>query len=149
MLRILRRHERASRGQTLVEFALVLPVFLLVFMGIVDFGRAIYTYNTLSNSAREGARVAIVDQRVSGGVSAAARRAADLSLTLSVDPATDVDVVYTEPIANGACPSRAIGCIATVTVRDQYRAITPIISNIIGPINLEASTALVIEFTNP
>src|ERR671912_110155 len=45
---------RRDRGQALVEFALVLPLFLL--------GRAVFAYNTLTNAAREGARLAIVNQ---------------------------------------------------------------------------------------
>jgi Flp pilus assembly protein TadG len=136
-------------GQSLVEFALILPVLLLIFMGILDFGRAVFAYNALSNAAREGARVAIVDQSTSGGVSAAAQRAADSATNLSIDPSTDVDVAYTEPVANGPCLSHAIGCIATVTVRDQFQAITPIIGSIVGPIDLESTTSLVIESTNP
>ena len=51
---------RKSRGQTLVEFALILPIFVLLLVGIFDFGRAIYAYNTISNAAREAVRVAIV-----------------------------------------------------------------------------------------
>jgi Flp pilus assembly protein TadG len=49
-----------SRGQALVEFSLILPVFLLMLMGIVDVGRAIWAQNSLASAAREGARFAIV-----------------------------------------------------------------------------------------
>jgi hypothetical protein len=144
----MRTSRRPSAGQSLAEFALVLPVLLLLFMGILDFGRAVYAYNTLSNAAREGARVAIVDQNAPAGVPAGAQRAADQATGLGVDPSTDVDVTYTAPDGSG-CPTRAIGCVATVDVRHQFRAITPIIGNIVGPIDLESSTALVIEYTNP
>ena len=51
---------RRDRGQGLVEIALVLPVFLLIVLGTIDFGRAIYIYSVMSNGAREGARYAIV-----------------------------------------------------------------------------------------
>ena len=43
-----------------MEFALVLPLLLLVIAGIVDFGRAFFTQIELTNAAREGARTAIV-----------------------------------------------------------------------------------------
>jgi Flp pilus assembly protein TadG len=56
----LRRPDR--RGQSLVEFGLILPIFLLMVFGIVDFGRAVFAYSTLNNAAREAARVAVVDQ---------------------------------------------------------------------------------------
>lgn len=45
-----------ERGQSMTEFALVLPILLLIFMGIFDFGRMIFLYSQLSNGAREGAR---------------------------------------------------------------------------------------------
>ena len=51
-----------SRGQSLVEFALVLPLFLLLFMAVMDFGTAVFTYNSLTNAAREGVRLAVVNQ---------------------------------------------------------------------------------------
>src|SRR5690242_3682361 len=117
-------------------------------MGILDFGRAIYAYNTLSNAAREGARVAIVDQTVTSGVAVGAQRAADQATGLGVNPSTDVDVTYTAPDGS-ACPSHALGCTATVDVRYGFRALTPIISSIVGPIDLEATTALIIENTKP
>ena len=52
---------RREAGQELVEFALILPLLLLLFLGIIEFGRAILAYNTIANAAREGARYGIVD----------------------------------------------------------------------------------------
>jgi Flp pilus assembly protein TadG len=54
------RHERRSRGQAMVEFALVAPIFFLLLFSIIEFGRAIYYVQMLNNAAREGARYAIV-----------------------------------------------------------------------------------------
>jgi hypothetical protein len=53
-------NRRRSRGQALVEFAVVLPVFLVAVLAIFDLGRVIWARNTLENAAREGARYAIV-----------------------------------------------------------------------------------------
>jgi len=50
-----------QRGQALVEFALILPVFFLVVAGMIDFGLGIYSDLTLVNAAREGARLGTVD----------------------------------------------------------------------------------------
>lgn len=47
-----------EHGAAIVEFALVLPVLLLVLWGIVDIGRAFYTLNSLTSALREGARTA-------------------------------------------------------------------------------------------
>lgn len=57
-----RRWRTHRRGQALVEFALVVPLFILMMVGIFEGGRAIYTYNALSNAAREALREAIVNQ---------------------------------------------------------------------------------------
>ena len=48
------------RGAAIVEFALVVPILLLLLWGIVDIGRAFYTINNLASAVREGARTAAV-----------------------------------------------------------------------------------------
>lgn len=55
------RHWRDTEaGQSLVEFSLILPIFLLLLFALVDFGRGFYTWMLVTNAAREGARVAAV-----------------------------------------------------------------------------------------
>ena len=49
-----------ERAQATVEFALVLPILLLILMGIFDFGRGLFAFTVVANSAREGARVGII-----------------------------------------------------------------------------------------
>jgi Flp pilus assembly protein TadG len=44
-------------GQSLVEFALILPLFVLFIIGVFELGRAFFSYIAITNSAREGARV--------------------------------------------------------------------------------------------
>ncbi|MBQ8980533.1 MAG: pilus assembly protein [Eubacterium sp.] len=53
--------KRKEEGQAMIEFALVLPIFLLLVMGILDFGFLFYNYISLENSARNAARVACVE----------------------------------------------------------------------------------------
>jgi len=55
-----RAGQRSHRGQALVEFALVAPIFFLVLFSIVEAGRFIFYYEMLNNATREGARYAIV-----------------------------------------------------------------------------------------
>lgn len=120
-------------GQSLVEIALVLPVLLLMLLGIFDFGRAIYAFNAVSNSARESVRLAIVDQN-SAAVVAEGKQSA-----IGLDPSA-VTVVPT-----WSCSPHKIGCQAKVVVSHQWQAITPIIGSIIGPIQLESTTEMPIE----
>ena len=49
-----------GRGQALTEFAVVLPVFLMLVFGIIDLGRVIWGLDNVTNAAREGARYASV-----------------------------------------------------------------------------------------
>jgi Flp pilus assembly protein TadG len=49
-----------SRGQAMVEFALVIPVFILLMVGLFDLGRVVWVNDTLATAAREAARYAIV-----------------------------------------------------------------------------------------
>ena len=51
------RTGRDERGQALVEFSLAIIIFLVLLMGVFDFGRAIYQFNGVSQAAREIARV--------------------------------------------------------------------------------------------
>jgi Flp pilus assembly protein TadG len=52
---------RGRMGQSLVEMAMVLPVLAFLTFGLVDFGRAYYFQVSITNAAREGARVAILN----------------------------------------------------------------------------------------
>lgn len=52
--------KRNPRGQSLVEFALTLPVLLLVFMGILDFGRLLITYTQASAQVRNALRYGVI-----------------------------------------------------------------------------------------
>jgi hypothetical protein len=56
-----KRRQSIWTGQTLVEFALVLPVFILLLFGLIDGSRYVYMNIVLSQAAREGARTAAVE----------------------------------------------------------------------------------------
>lgn len=75
-------------GQSLVEFALVIPLFLVLLFAIVDVGRVVWASNTLSNAAREATRFAIVH----GG---------SKSNTCPVGPPATFTVI---PAASTSCP---------------------------------------------
>jgi Flp pilus assembly protein TadG len=123
--------KRRQAGQSLVEVALVLPVLLIILMGIFDFGRAIFAFNTVSNAAREALRIAIVDQNATRVIDEGRQSAIGLDpTTVTVTPAW-------------AC--NLIGCQATVTVSHQWQAITPIIGSFIGPIQLQSVSDMPIE----
>jgi Flp pilus assembly pilin Flp len=52
--------KKGNRGATAVEFALVLPLFVLLMLGIIDFGRYFFVQHTVQFATREGTRLALV-----------------------------------------------------------------------------------------
>ncbi len=140
---------RSHRGQALVEFALVLPLLVLLLVGILDVGRLVYAYHTANNAAREGGRQAIVDQTQSH----IQQRAAGHAVALGID-ADDVDVDYRQPddpenagSCNGALGTNSIyGCLAVVRVPYMYEAATPIIGALIGPLTVTGEVRFPVEF---
>lgn len=135
--------QRARRGQSLVETALVLPVIILLFMALFDFGRAIFYYNSVSEAARNGSRVAIVNQTSSDICRIAAERATGLGLpTTCASNSTDIGVWHVSTCT-------ALNCQQSVRVNAQFTAITPIIGNILGPIDLTSTSRGLVERTCP
>ena len=57
---VFRKHRQSGRGQALVEFALVAPLFLLVLVGIITLGIGVFYQQQLANVAREAARYAVI-----------------------------------------------------------------------------------------
>ena len=58
---------KGEKGQSLAEFVLVLPIFLILVFAIIDFGLGFHAWLTITNSAREGARLGAVRAPAAGG----------------------------------------------------------------------------------
>jgi len=157
---MMRMHRPRSRGQALVEFALVLPVLLLMLFGIIDFGRAIYAYNTLANASRAGVRVAIVNQN-GPGVGCASGTAGTppdstkvsaqdcaVQAAVALGPVTAA-VSYRNLTDTAACSPVQVGCLAVMTTTYQFRPITPVISSLVGVIDLASTSKEPVEFVCP
>jgi Flp pilus assembly protein TadG len=144
---------RRSRGQGLVEFALVLPVALILLLAVFDVGRAVFLYNGLTNAAREGARLAVVNQDTSLIV----QRVEDMTIAGELSNSGTPDNVVSfrkqlpnaDPMSNLPCAPIATGCVAVVTAQSSWAAITPIIGALMGPITLTARSELPVEFVCP
>lgn len=145
---------RRGRGQGLVEFALVFPIFIVLVFALFDIGRAVFAYNEVTNAAREGARLAMVNQnkpsiqqRIQGQSSGTAVASCVYFIESdSVFPTCNKSTI-TPSAQCTAVPK--VGCIAHVEVWTQYRAITPLIGNFIGPVTLTANSEEPVEFVCP
>ncbi len=143
---------RRHRGQALVEFALVIPLFLLMMVALFDLGRAVFAYNTLTNAAREGARLAIVNQDMTSIIERAKRQTAIVELD-----APNVEVHFYRAAEDGTpdtsdpCALVAVNCLAVVRFEATYVPITPLISNILfgSGVTFAATSVLNVEYMCP
>jgi Flp pilus assembly protein TadG len=154
MTRLDLRHRGSRRGQALLEFALVLPIFVLFLVAIFDLGRAAFAYNTLTNAAREGARMAIVNQYKPSIIARAKQQTAIVELN---DPSVNVDFyqVNADGTPNTSTPCAlsqiAVGCMATVSFEATYQPITPLIGSIVfkNGVTFTATSTLSVEYSCP
>lgn len=98
----MRKHLRKHSGQSMVEFAVLAPIFFLLLLGTIDLGRAVYIYNTISDAAREGTRAAIPFDNplpTNAQVVAAVQSKLGGGFTLSQDPCSGGPVTSSCPAA--------------------------------------------------
>lgn len=158
-----------SFGQSLVEVAIVLPLFVFLVLGIVDGARYVFLRSAMSNAAREAARVGIVEMSwvgsqkvgcnsangpkclssvllVQGEMTAAANRmlpfAKASAVYTSCDPQTGP---IPGQISTSTCVSRKPDDVLTVRVTATFNAITPVIGQFLGTQTLDASVSQVIQ----
>jgi Flp pilus assembly protein TadG len=100
---------RSERGAAAVEFALVVPLLLLLVVGIAEFGRAYNISATLASAARTGARTMALENNAGAARTATQGAATGLGLStsqISISPST--------------CPSPSTGSTTLVTVSVTY-----------------------------
>jgi Flp pilus assembly protein TadG len=94
---------RDPAGQEAVEFALLLPLLLLILFGILDLGRLFHAAITITNAAREGARYGIEHPADTGDIEAAVQaEAAGTGIDLTDTAISDIAVSCPD---GGACSS--------------------------------------------
>jgi hypothetical protein len=146
------RRTRDERGIALVEFAIVLPLLVIVTLGTIDFGRAFLLWNQVKNSAREGAAYAQLhpgEQAVSpfgcadpDNVRWHARKEAG-----SASAGFGIDVT---PVASGigcspSSPPVSSGGNITVEVSSPFTVYTPLLRQIIGNTTVRASVTVRVQ----
>jgi len=111
-----RRARRGQRGQSLVEFALTVPLFFVLIFAIVDFGLGLRAWITITNSAREGARYAVVSCATDSPNETAVKQVA-------VDKSAGLLTLSDVTVTN--CPGDSTEDVA-VRVDYTYNLITPL-----------------------
>jgi len=134
---------RAAAGQGLVEFALILPIFLLLVIGALDFGMAFYTKVVLTNSAREGANY-MVYHRLAGMANSfqatkehVVKEGANSGFTIDTANIQVACLVGGSP--DVTCPSRST---VVVTVTHNMPLLVDVIFH--GPLQLRSEARMLI-----
>lgn len=145
MIRLFRRKTERRRGAAVVEAALVLPIFFMVVLGIVEFGRAFMISQMLQNSAREGCRKAVTGAYSSATVSsdiktelaAAGVKAADVTVTITVTVESGNPAV-----ANNEVSSATTKDLVSVTVSVPFSKVALIPGKYLGSKTLTGRSAM-------
>ena len=113
-----------QKGAAVVEFAVILPLLLVILFGIIEFGLIMYNKHIITNASREGARYGIVVQSVHAGESIP-RRHNEAEIRTVVKQwiqnklvTFGTDTLEDEDIVAGACKEKANDC----TVVTNYNA---------------------------
>lgn len=147
---------KAERGSAMVETAFVMTALLTVLFGIVDFGRALYTYSFVAQLAREGSRWAIVR----GSTCTVLDHCPAQSGTTDIQPyiqglsegattASSIHAFLSFPssagCASGASGSgtNAPGCVASVTVSYPFSFMLPFLPK--GLFTMSSTSQMVIS----
>ena len=152
-----RRRSRRGRGQALVEFALVAPMFFLLLLGIIEAGRFIFYYEVLHNATREGARYAIVNGANVDPIGCPTGPPAPESVPCDTDGSDVVDRVRDAAFGvlagvdvdptwldqNGQPGNNGRGQTVNVIATYEYRSLLPLVP--LPPITVTAESSLVIN----
>lgn len=120
------QHRKTSRqngdrsGAAATEFAIILPVFALMLLGMIEFGRGIMVGQIVTNAAREGARQAIIDGSTNADVQTAV--ISNLDAQLGIDSASGGATVAITVEGGGDVSSAETRDLCTVTVSVPYEA---------------------------
>lgn len=128
----LRPHSRATSeiGAELVEFALVLPLLLLLIAGIADFGLLFHSHEVTTNAAREGARLAVLPGYDANGYAAVHARVASYIAAGGLDGSQTTTVTPLPVDLGGGMAANGVN--VTVSYTHTFLFVGPIVGLING-----------------
>jgi hypothetical protein len=153
-----KRAGKKTRGQTMVEFALILPVLLMTMYGVMEFGRLLFIYITTTSAAREATRYASAVEDVGGveryrdctGIREAARRVdvlgaiQSINITYYTNYGGGASQVYQGSCPEGGVgPGLGLGDQVVVEVIGNFQPIVPMVPININRIEAESSRTII------
>jgi len=127
----MRSYSKAERGSSLPETVIVMGVLMALICGIIDFGRATYTYSFVAQLARQGARWAIVRGTGCSVLNDCSATASEVqsyvqSLSEGATEPSSISVSYTA-VTTGCSLPPAPGCTIAVTVSYPFKFFLPFV----------------------
>jgi Flp pilus assembly protein TadG len=122
-------HKNSQRGQSLVELALSLMVILMLLMGAIDFGVALFAYVSMRDAAQDGAIYGSINPTDQTGIKY--RSVAAASDVIVIDP-SEVTVTINGTACEGSSGSPATPNTLTVSIVHQHPVSTPLVGAMIG-----------------
>ncbi|MBI4901015.1 MAG: pilus assembly protein [Actinobacteria bacterium] len=129
-------HRRRERGAAAVEFALVMPVLVMIMFGIMEFGYAFFIQSSVAGAARVGVRNYAINWSTTGYTTAQLQqqaiqladqatpdptKVASATISVAVPPAT--------PVAGAPCTP---GAQTTLVLKYQYHSLTGLLDGVLG-----------------
>lgn len=131
---MLKKFFKCSKGQAVVELAFVLPIFLLLVFGVIEISRIGYSYITLNNAVRSGARVASL-----GGLDSEIRNTIAVSA-----PLFDSNLLIIQITPSDG--TRRSGSSVLINASYPVQLNAPIISQVLpNPVTIKTSLAMRVE----
>ena len=130
----LKRGRKRERGTSAVEFALVMPIFVLIIIGVLEISRAIWIHGTVAHAAREGTRYAMVRGAENKEPVTAADVQSYVQAKAGYGTSTQVTTTWN--------PDNKPGSIVQVNVQYEFKSLASILP--IGPLALSSSSRMVI-----
>ncbi len=131
----MKKHLRREDGQSMVEFALILPIFLLILCGIIDFGWLFYNQLSLNNACREGARYAVVNTAEGANTQAIIEHIDNTTTTVFANDGVNINIEYSSP------GDPTLGDV-TVSLEADITFFTPVLSTVLGKEKTITSTVI-------
>lgn len=138
-MKVFQKLVKLNRGQSMVEMAIMLPLLLLMFFGIIEFGLMLGSYVLIHDLARDGVRAGVVG----ADNDAIKSQIIGNSVLLDTDSAHLTITITPEYYSN-----RKVGDPLEVKIDYKHDVITPLIGSIVGsPVNMSAKYRMRTEKT--
>jgi len=140
---------RSERGQNLIEAAVIVPLFLLLTFGLIDFGTVFYTYLALENGVSQATRYAVTGQQMDDSMNPGQKLPRDQSIRIAMRQATPTlsipDSAFSfYDVTKSTAGSGGPGDVIRVSVNYNINLFTPLLRSFFtnGQLSLTVSSTM-------